>query len=119
MSTVYILRASKHTNPEVWLNSDVEFLLTPLLPKNEATKWRMLPWAQQPNASAEKSALFATHNQALARAYCPAASRILDVVTTPEMWSNRKVIDALISKFAKPSLGAEKVDNAGELFDMT
>lgn len=118
LSPVYALRASRHATAWAWLSSDVQALLTPLLPKNESSRWPMLPWAYL-DPSEDQVAYLRETNQAITRAYCPLASRILDMVTTEEMWDDRKSIGACMAKFAKNAPAVDQMDNAGALFDMT
>ena len=118
LSDVYTLRASKHADTQAWLLPDVQDLLIPLLPKSELMRWRMLPWAEDKSASDARNAYLGEQNQKILRMYCPAASKVLDVVATPEMWSNRKTIDASMNGFAKNAPAVDQVENAGSLFDV-
>ena len=118
LSDVYTLRASKYANPLTWLMPEVSSQLSPLLPNSEVVRWKMLPWAQNKNTSDGVAALLASTNQAMLRAYCPLAGKVLDVVTTPEMWRSKKTIDACMAQFAKNTPQVEELPHAGDLFDM-
>ena len=117
LSPTYILRACRNASAPTWLLDGVQAALVPLLPENELTRWQMLPWTA-PESSREASS-FRKENQALTRAYCPLASDILEMTTTPEMWDDRKTIGAFMEKFAKNAPAIDQMDDAGALFDMT
>lgn len=119
LSDVNTLRACKHADVQAWLLPDVRDLLMPLLPQSELMRWRMLPWAQTKEDSPARAAYMGEQNQAILRMYCPEASRVLDVVSTPEMWCNRKALDASMNRFAKNAPAVERIEDAGSLFDMT
>jgi hypothetical protein len=119
LSPVYILRASRNADINSWLNPEIHSLLSPLLPKSEVIKWKMLPWSQKTNSTHEASASYQSKNQEIARLYCPDASKLLDVVTTPEMWCNRKIINEWMTKFLKHTSSIDDVENASQLFELS
>ena len=113
------MRACGYASTAVWLDPKFAALVEPVLPKKDTARWPMLAWesvaGEHPTLD-EKERSSQT-NRAMARLYCPQSFDILDMVTTPDMWSNRKTIAACMARFLSGAALQEATLDVNGLLD--